>query len=238
MLSGQCLVIANPGIGGSGYLTVATMEADAAIAAGYHASMHICRGLAQAGGPLCVDVVIETEEVFGAESPGVDYINSSDLTEGWRLLTSPRDFQAAFPRGVTLVSDYHVEVPILVAASRTGPRFYSREQFLQKFQELIEQGQNLRVVCYNFSRFKFPAILKGPFSIGVMVADLEERQEEGLLKISKEDAVKGIIRNVPAKGGVLALKQRQQFNTHVFNCGYELRKSFTGPTDQRLILLE
>lgn len=238
MPSGRTLVISNPGIGGSGYLTVAAMEADAAIAAGLHAAMHICRGLAQAGGPLCVDVVIQTEEIYGAEAPGVDYINSSDLTEGWRLLTSPQDFHRAFPRGVTLVSDYYVEVPILVAASRTGPRFFSREQFMEKFEELIRQGKDLRVVAYNFDRFNFPAILKGPFSIGVLVADLEERQNGALVKISKEAAIEGITRNVPAKGGVLAVKKRQEFNVHVFNCGYEARKSYSGPSDQRIILLD
>lgn len=238
MPGSKSLVISNPGIGGSGYLTVATMEADAAINAGYHASLHICRGLAQAGGPLCVDVVIQTEEIYGAEAPGVNYINSSDLTEGWRLLTSPRDFKKAFPEGVTLISDYYVEVPILVGASRTGPRYYTREEFLKKFQELIEQGKELRVVAYNFARYKFPAILKGPFSIGVMVADLEERPSEHLLKISKKDAIQGIIQNVPAKGGILAVKKRQEFNVHVFNCGYEARKSYSGPRDQRLILLD
>lgn len=231
------LSISNPGVGGSGYLTVATMQADAGIHGGFNAVMHICRGLAQAGGPLCVDVVMEKGEIYGAEARGVDYINSSDLTEAWRVLTSPKSFTASFPRGVTVVSDYYVEVPILVSAARKGPRYYTREEFVQKFQDLIDQGKDLRVIVYDFSQFKFPAILRGPFSIGVLVADLAERQEEGLLKISKADAIAGIIQNVPTKGGVLAARQRQKFNEHVFNCGYEARKGYLGPKDQRIIRL-
>lgn len=237
MPAGKSLTISNPGIGGSGYLTVATMEADAAIIRGFQATMHVCRGLAQAGGPLCVDVVIREAEVYGAESQGVDYINASDLTEAWRLLTTPKNFSQAFPRGVTVVSDYYVEVPILVSAVRKGPRYYTREEFIQKYQEIIEQGKDLRVVAYDFYRHKFPIILRGPFSIGVLVADLEERQEEHLLKLNKEDAIMGIIQNVPTRGGVLAASQRQKFNMHVFNCGYEARKSYSGPKEQRVIIL-
>lgn len=237
MLSAQSLSISNPGIGGSGYLTVATMEADAGLAAGYHASMYVCRGLAQAGGPLCVDVVISNEEVYGAEAWEVDYINSSDLTEGWRLLTSPKDFNQAFPRGVTVVSDYYVEVPILVAASRKGPRYHSREEFIQKFQELIDKGKNLRVIAYDFARHKFPVILRGPFSIGVLVADLEERGEAHLLKLTKEDAIKGILQNVPAKGGEEAVRKRQKVNEDAFIRGYETRKNYRGPKEERLIIL-
>jgi Pyruvate/2-oxoacid:ferredoxin oxidoreductase gamma subunit len=225
MPAAKSLIISNPGIGGSGYLTVAAMQADAAIIGGFHATMHVCRGLAQAGGPLCVDVVMQSDEIYGAGPPGVDYINSSDLTEAWRVLTTPQDFSRAFPRGVTVVSDYFVELPILVASSRKGPRYYTREQFIHKFQELMEQGKDLRVITYDFAQNKFPAILRGPFSIGVLVADLEERQKD-LLKITRE-----------AKGGVLAVSQRQKFNVHVFNCGYEARKSYLGPKDQRLILL-
>jgi hypothetical protein len=238
MPGAKSLIISNPGIGGSGYLTVATMLADAAITGGYHATMHVCRGLAQAGGPLCVDVVIQNEEIYGAGTPRVDYVNASDLTEAWRLLTSPKDFAKAFPRGVTVVSDYYVEVPILVAASPRGPRYYTREQFIHKFQELIDQGRDLRVIAYDFPRYKFPPILRGPFSIGVLVADLEERQEEDLLRVTKADAIMGIIQNVPTKGGVLAASQRQRFNVHVFNCGYEARKGFLGPREQRILLLQ
>lgn len=237
MLSSQTLAISNPGIGGSGYLTVATMEADAAILAGYHATMYVCRGLAQAGGPLCVDVVIQNEEIYGAEAWEVDYINSSDLTEAWRLLTSPKDFNQAFPRGITVVSDYYVEVPIMVSASRKGPRYHSREEFIQKFQDLVDQGRNLRVVAYNFARHKFPVILRGPFSIGVLVADLEERREAHLLKLTREDAIKGILQNVPTKGGEEAVRKRQKVNEDAFSRGYEIRKNYPGPQEQRVIIL-
>jgi len=237
MLSAKTLAISNPGIGGSGYLTVATMEADAAILAGYHATMHVCRGLAQAGGPLCVDVVIQNEEIYGAEAWEVDYINSSDLTEGWRLLTSPKDFNLAFPRGVTVVSDYYVEVPIMVSASRKGPRYHSREEFIQKFQGLIDQGKNLRVVAYDFARHKLPAILRGPFSIGVLVADLEARGEAHLLKLTKEEALKGILQNVPTKGPEEAVRKRLKVNEDTFMRGYESRKNFPGPQEQRVLIL-
>lgn len=231
------LTISNPGIGGSGYLTTATMEADAAIIGGFQATMHVCRGLARAEGPLCVEVMIRKDEVFGAQVQGVDYINAADLTEAWRLLNTPKDFRQAFPRLVTVVSDYYVEVPILVTASRRGPRYYTREEYIKKFQELIDEGKDLRVIAYEFSQYKFPAILRGPFSIGVLLADLEERQDPGLLKITKEDAIMGIIQNVPTKGGVLAASQRQKFNVHVFNCGYEARKVYAGPKDQRIMVI-
>lgn len=237
MQTARRLSISNPGIGGSGYLTTAAMEADAGMFAGYETVMHVCRGLAQAGGPLCVDVIIKEDEIYGVAPLGVDYINSSDLTEAWRTLTSPKNFNDAFPRGVTVVSDYYVEVAILVAASIKGPRYYNREEFLKKFQELIDQGKNLRVVAYDFSHFKFPAIMRGPFSIGLLIADLEGRQEEGLLKVSKEDAVKGILLNVPTKGGVVAVSQRRKFNEHIFNCGYNARREYYGPEDQRIIMI-
>ncbi|MBW2597497.1 MAG: hypothetical protein JRC55_02240, partial [Deltaproteobacteria bacterium] len=40
------LTITNPSIGGSGYLTLSNIQADAAMEAGFHAAVHQCRGLA------------------------------------------------------------------------------------------------------------------------------------------------------------------------------------------------
>ena len=118
MTTERQLTISNPSIGGSGYLTLSNIEADAAIAAGFHAAIHQCRGLAQAGGPLCVDVMIREHEVRGAVPYNVDYINGYDLSEAWRGVFTSGDFTIAFPRGLTVVADFYVDEPILVTASR------------------------------------------------------------------------------------------------------------------------
>jgi Pyruvate/2-oxoacid:ferredoxin oxidoreductase gamma subunit len=123
MAQGRKLTISNPAIGGSGYLTLATMQADAAICGGFHSAIHQCRGLAQAGGPLCVDVVIRENEVVGAVPHFVDYVNGFELAEAWRAVSSVNDFQESFPRGLTVVADFFVEQPILITASRRGPRY-------------------------------------------------------------------------------------------------------------------
>jgi hypothetical protein len=231
------LTISNPAIGGSGYLTLATMQADAAIAAGFHAAIHQCRGLAQAGGPLCVDVVIRGTQVVGAVPHDVDYINGFELAEAWRAISSVENFQTSFPRGLTIVADFFVEQPILVTASRKGSRYLTREEFVEKFEELMGKGCDLRVVAYDFAKHNFLKILKGPFSFGVLVADLNLRQNGNFIKLSKEAAVEGVLRNVPTKKGDMANEERRQLNQQVFEKGYEARERFVGPGDARTLYI-
>ena len=232
------LTISNPAIGGSGYLTLATMEADAAIAAGYHATIHQCRGLAQAGGPLCMDVMIRESEVFGAVSHYVDYINGFELVEAWRGLSAvanKEDFDRLFPRGLTVVSDYYVEIPILISGSRKGPRYLTREEFIKRFEELIEKGYDLRVVAYDFAKHKFPVIVKGPFSLGVISADITLRNDRRLLPLPRDAAIDGILANVPVKKGDTAGEERRNFNRYVFERGYEARER-AGEAEKERIL--
>jgi hypothetical protein len=210
------LTISNPAIGGSGYLTLATMQADAAICGGFHSAIHQCRGLAQAGGPLCVDVMIRENEVVGAVPHFVDYINGFELTEAWRAVSSVKDFQESFPRGLTVVADFFVEKPILVTA---------------------QKGCDLRLINYDFGKHNFPTILKGPFSFGVIVADLHLRRDDRFIALSKEAAMEGILINVPTKKSNVADEERRKFNRYVFERGYEARESFAGSGDERIIFI-
>lgn len=231
------LTISNPAIGGSGYLTLATMQADAAIAGGFHSAIHQCRGLAQAGGPLCVDVMIRESEVVGAVPHFVDYVNGFELAEAWRAVSSVNDFQESFPRGLTVVADFFVEKPILVTARRRGPRYLTREEFVEKFEELMEKGCDLRVITYDFGKHNFPTILKGPFSFGVIVADLQLRQDDRFIVLSKESAIEGILQNVPTKKGAFADEERRKFNRYVFERGYEAREHFASFGHERTIFI-
>jgi hypothetical protein len=231
------LTISNPAIGGSGYLTLATMQADAAIAGGFHAAIHQCRGLAQAGGPLCVDVVIREQQVLGAVPHMVDYVNGFELTEAWRAVSSVSDFQVSFPRGLSVVADFFVEKPILVTASRKGPRYFTREEFVKKFEELIQKGCDLRLIAYDFEKHNFPTILKGPFSFGIIVADLHFRKDDRFVILSRKAAVEGILQNVPTKKRGLADEERRKFNRYVFDRGYEARERFAGSVHGRTIFI-
>jgi len=220
------LTISNPAIGGSGWLTLATMEADAAISAGYYATIHQCRGLAQAGGPMCMDVMIREEEAVGGTSHYVDYINGYDLSEAWRGIAAvkgPEAFKNAFPRGLTVVTDHYVEIPILVTASLKGPRYLTREEFIKKFEELIGKGYDIRVVAYDFRRHEFPTIVKGPFSFGVMTADIHLRKDDRMLSVARDAAIQGLLANVPLKKGGKD-EERLNFNRLVFERGYEARE--------------
>ena len=231
------LTISNPAIGGSGYLTLANMQADAAICGGFHSAIHQCRGLAQAGGPLCVDVMIREHEVVGAVPHFVDYVNGFELTEAWRAATTVDDFGNSFPRGLTVVADFFVEKPILVTANRRGPRYLTREEFIEKFEELIQTGCDVRLIAYDFSKYNFPTILKGPFSFGVIVADLHLRQDDRFISLSKEAAMEGILINVPTKRSKVADEERRKFNRYVFERGYEARESFAGSRDEKIIFI-
>lgn len=233
------LTISNPAIGGSGWLTLATMEADAAIAAGYYATIHQCRGLAQAGGPMCMDVMIRKEEAVGGTSHYVDYINGYDLPEAWRgfsTLKGLEEFRKTFPRGLTVVTDYYVEVPIIVTGSLKGPRYLTREEFIKRFEDLIGKGYDIRVVAYDFRRHEFPTIVKGPFSFGVLTADVHLRKDDRLLSVARDAAIQGVLANVPLKKGV-ADEGRLNFNQQVFERGYEARERAGYSEDEKIVYI-
>jgi len=230
------LTISNPSIGGSGYLTLSTMEADAAIQAGFHAAIHQCRGLAQAGGPLCVDVVIRENEVKGSVSHHVDYINGFDLSESWRAVYTAADFGRAFPRGITVVSDFFVEVPILVTASLKGPRYLTRDEYLKKFEELFYKGYDVKMVVYDFKKHNYRTILKGVFSFGVIAADLKIRQDDRFILLPKKAAMEGILNNLPYKKGDPVTNEKiMKLNRDAFESGYAARKQFKGSVTDRII---
>jgi Pyruvate/2-oxoacid:ferredoxin oxidoreductase gamma subunit len=234
----QQLTISNPAIGGSGYLTLCNMEADAAVQAGFYVAIHQCRGLAQAGGPLCIDVVIREHEVKGSISHDVDYVNGFDLSEAWRVVNNVSDFNNAFPRGLTIVADFFVDVPILVTASRKGPRYLTRNEYLKKFKDLIDAGFDMRMVAYNFKNYKFQTILKGPFSLGVIASDLIMRNDDRFITLPKESIIEGILKNVPQKDGNPAYNKKiLKHNREVFESGFAARNLFDGPRDEKIIII-
>ena len=231
------LTITNPSIGGSGYLTLSNIQADAAIEAGYHAAIHQCRGLAQAGGPLCVDVMIREHEVKGAVPHYVDYVNGFDLSEAWRAVYTAGDFEISFPRGLTVVADFYVDEPILVTASRKGPRYLTRDEYLKRFEEVIDQGHDLRLVFFDFKKHKVMTIMKGPFSLGVIAADLKIRKDDRFINLPKKAAIQGILNNVPQQKDPAANAKIRRLNQNVFESGYTARKQFAGSRDKKIILI-
>ncbi|MBE9530762.1 MAG: 2-oxoacid:acceptor oxidoreductase family protein [Proteobacteria bacterium] len=231
------LTITNPSIGGSGYLTLSNIQADAAIEAGFHAAIHQCRGLAQAGGPLCVDVMIRENEVKGSVPHCVDYVNGFDLSEAWRAVYTAGDFQTSFPRGLTVVADFYVDEPILVTASRKGPRYLTRDEYLKRFEEVIDQGHDLRLVFFDFKKHKVLGILKGPFSLGVIAADLKIRKDDRFIHLPKKAAIQGILNNVPQQKDPAANAKIRRLNKKVFETGYAARKQFSGSLNERIILI-
>ncbi len=231
------LTITNPSIGGSGYLTLSNIQADAAIQAGFHAAIHQCRGLAQAGGPLCVDVMIREHEVRGAVPYNVDYINGFDLSEAWRAVFTAGDFKTSFPRGLTVVADFYVDEPILVTASRKGPRYLTRDEYLKRFEEVIDQGHDMRLVFFDFKKHKLLNIIKGPFSLGVIAADLAIRQDDRFITLPKSAAIEGILNNVPQKKDPATNAKILRLNRDVFESGYAAREQFAGSQDERIILI-
>ena len=231
------LTITNPSIGGSGYLTLSNIQADAAIEAGFHAAIHQCRGLAQAGGPLCVDVMIREHEVKGSVPHYVDYVNGFDLSEAWRAVFTAGDFKTAFPRGLTVVADFYVDEPILVTASRKGPRYLTRDEYLKRYEEIMGKGNDMRLVFYDFQKHNLRTIMKGPFSLGVIAADLDIRKDDRFITLPKEAAIKGILNNVPKKTDPVANEKMRKLNQDVFERGYAAREQFAGSPDEKVILI-
>jgi len=167
----------------------------------------------------------------------VDYVNGFDMSEAWRAVTSAKDFETSFSRGLTVVADFYVDEPILVTTSRKGPRYLTREEFLKKFEELIDNCYDLRVVAYDFNKHNFRTIMKGPFSLGVIAADLEIRQDDRFITLPKAAAVKEILNNVPQKAGPSANEKIRKLNQDVFESGSAARKQFVGSPDERIILI-
>ena len=135
-----------------------------------------------------------------------------------------------------MVTDYYVEVPILVTASLKGPRYLTREEFIKNFEGLIAKGYDIRVVAYDFKKHEFPTIVKGPFSFGVLTADVHLRKDDRLLSVPKEAAVEGVLVNVPLKKGVRD-EERLNFNRLVFERGYEARERAGWSEKERIVYL-
>ncbi len=211
------LVITNPSLGGSGYLTLAGTIADAAIKAGYYSVVYHCRGLAQAEGPMCLDIWISEKEIHGAVAQEVNYMNAYEMTEIWRMFTEVGEQpEKAYSKDLTLISDYRVIEPIAVMTSIKGPRYYSREEMLEVLKTYKIAGITPRLILYDFSNYKqYASILKGPYSFGVIVADLEKRND--IVKIPKKEAEAAVYEGAPQKGKL------PELNLEVFQKGYEDR---------------
>ncbi len=211
------LVITFPSIGGSGYLTLAETIADAAIKAGYYAVVYQCRGLAQAEGPMCLDTWVSEREIHGAVAQEVNYMNAYELTEVWRMFTEAgRQVEEVYSKDLTIVSDYRVIEPIVVMTSIKGPRYYSREELLELIKNYKIAGNTPRIILYDFSKYKqYASVLKGPYSFGIIIADLEKRDD--ILRIPKQVAKAVVYEGAPQKGKL------PELNVEVFEKGYEDR---------------
>lgn len=211
------LVITFPSLGGSGYLTLAENISDAAMKAGFYSVVYQCRGLAQAEGPMCLDTVVSEKEIHGAVAQEVNYMNAYEMIEIWRMFTEAgKQAERAYSKDLTVVSDYKVIEPIAIMTSIKGPRYYSKEEMLEVLKNYKIAGSNPRLILYDFSKYKqYATVLKGPYSFGVIVADLEKRSD--IVKIPKKDAEAAVFEGAPQKGKL------PQLNLEAFQKGYEDR---------------
>ncbi len=211
------LVITFPSLGGSGFLTLADNVADAAVRAGYFAIVYQCRGLAQAEGPMCLDTVISEKEIHGAVARDVNYMNAYEMTEAWRMFTEAgKQTEKAYTKDLTIVTDYKVIEPIAIMTSIKGPRYYTREEMLEVLKSYKIAGSMPRIIAYDFAKYtQFGTVLKGPYSFGVIVADLEKRND--IVKIPKDKAEAAVREGAPQKGKI------PQMNVDAFLKGYEER---------------
>ena len=76
---------------------------------------------------------------------------------------------------------------------------------------------------YDFAKHNFRTIMKGPFSLGVIAADLDIRKDDRFITLSKEAALKGILNNVPQKADPSANEKIRKLNKDVFETGYSAR---------------
>ena len=83
----------------------------------------------------------------------------------------------------------------------------------------------------------YPKILKGPFSFGVIVADLNLRQDDRLISLSKEAAIEGILQNVPTKKGSVSDEERRELNRYVFQRGFEARERSAASGERRIFFI-
>jgi len=79
--------------------------------------------------------------------------------------------------------------------------------------------------------------MKGPFSLGVIVADLDLREDARFITLAKEAAIEGILNNVPQKADPVANEKMRKLNQDVFETGYAARKQFAGSLDEKIILI-
>ncbi len=95
----------------------------------------------------------------------------------------------------------------------------------------------MRLVFFDFKKHNLRTIMKGPFSLGVIAADLDIRKDDRFITLPKEAAVKGILNNVPQKADPAANEKMRKLNQDVFERGYTAREQFAGSLDERLILI-
>ncbi len=211
------LIITSPSLGGSGFLTLVGTITDAAIKMGYYSVVYQCRGLAQAEGPMCLDIWISEKEIHGAVPQEINYMNAYEMTEVWRMFTEAgKQVEKAYSKDLTLVSDYKIIEPIAVMTSIKGPRYYSREELREVLKNYKIAGNTPRLILYDFSKYKqYAPVLKGPYSFGVIVADLDKRND--IVKIPKKEAEAAVYEGAPQKGKL------PQINVEAFQKGYEDR---------------
>jgi hypothetical protein len=79
--------------------------------------------------------------------------------------------------------------------------------------------------------------MKGPFSLGVIAADLKIRRDDRFITLPKKAAIQGILNNVPQKKDHAANAKIRRLNQKVFETGYAARKQFAGSQDEKIILI-
>jgi len=211
------LIITNPSLGGSGYLTLVGSMANAATKAGYYSAIYQCRGLAQAEGPMCLDIWISTKEIYGAVPQEINYMNGYDMTEIWRMfLEAGSQAEKVYSKDLTLIMDYKVIEPIAVTTNMKGPRYYTREELLEVLKEYKIAGSAPRLIVYDFSKYRqYASVLKGPYSFGVIIADLEKRND--IIKLPKKESEEAVREGAPQSGKI------PQLNVEAFQRGYKDR---------------
>ncbi len=166
---------------------------------------------------MCLDIWISEKEIHGASAHEVNYMNAYEMTEIWRMFTEAgKQAEKAYSKDLTIVSDYKVIEPIAVMTSTKGPRYYSREELLEVLKNYKIAGNTPKLILYDFSKYKqYAPVLKGPYSFGVIVADLEKRKD--ILRIPKKQAETAIYEGAPQEGKIA------QLNVEFFQKGYEDR---------------
>jgi hypothetical protein len=83
-----------------------------------------------------------------------------------------------------------------------------------------------------------PTILKGSFSLGVIVADLKMRQDDRFISLPKKATIEGTLNNVPQKKGEPSINEKiLKLIRDVFESGYAAREQFAGSRDDKIILI-